>query len=122
MSLKPSEDIPMEIHPENDQFFRIEKGNGILIIGKDEEQQYDFHDGSAFVIPANTWHRVVNTSSQEYLKLYTIYSPPHHPDGKIDITKPIETSNDIKQSGGKYYSTNNYQLAFSRYKKQNHLC
>jgi mannose-6-phosphate isomerase-like protein (cupin superfamily) len=84
MSLKPKEEIGMEIHPDNDQFFRIEKGQGKCIIDGNE---YDLEDGVAIVVPAGAEHNVINTSDTEELKLYTIYSPPHHKDGIVRATK-----------------------------------
>ena len=84
MSLRPKEEIGMEVHPENDQFFRIEKGRGKCIIDGNE---YELNDGVAIVIPAGAEHNVINTSETEDLKLYTIYSPAHHKDGVIRTTK-----------------------------------
>lgn len=85
MALKPKEEIGNEVHPENDQFFRFEEGEGKVVFnGKIE---YTVADGSAVVVPAGTWHNVINTSSEKELKLYTIYSPAHHPDGTIHKTK-----------------------------------
>lgn len=84
MSLKPGEDIGKEIHEENDQFFRIEKGEGKCVIDGNE---YDLKDGSAIVVPAGSEHNVMNLSESEDLKLYTIYSPSHHQDGVIRATK-----------------------------------
>lgn len=88
MSLLPGEDIGFEVHPYITQFFRIEKGTGLLLIN---DQPYcNLQDGSAVVIPPNTRHNVINTSDFEDLKLYTIYSPPNHPENRIDINKPLE--------------------------------
>ena len=84
MSLKPKEEIGMEIHPDNDQFFRFEKGMGKCVIDGNE---YEVKDGSAIVIPAGAEHNVINISADEELKLYTIYSPAHHKDGIIRATK-----------------------------------
>ena len=84
MSLKPSEEIGMEVHPDEDQFIRFEKGEGKAILDGEESE---LKDGSAVVIPAGTNHNIVNTSSLEPVKLYTIYSPAHHPDGTIHATK-----------------------------------
>jgi mannose-6-phosphate isomerase-like protein (cupin superfamily) len=84
MSLKPKEEIGMEIHAENDQFFRFEKGEGKCIIDGNE---YVLGDGSVIVVPAGAEHNVVNTSETEDLKLYTIYSPAHHKDGVVRATK-----------------------------------
>lgn len=77
------DEIGMEVHPDNDQFIRIEKGTGKAILDGEESE---LKDGSAVVIPAGTDHNIVNTGSDP-LKLYTIYSPAHHPDGTIHKTK-----------------------------------
>ncbi len=84
MSLAPKEDIGLEVHEENDQFFRFESGRGRVIIDGNE---YEVKDGSAIVVPAGAEHNVVNTSGGEALKLYTIYSPAHHKDGVVRATK-----------------------------------
>lgn len=84
MNLKPNEEIGMEVHSDNDQFLRFEKGQGKCII---DGHEYDVGDGFAVVVPAGAQHNVINTSSAEELKLYTIYSPAHHKDGLIRITK-----------------------------------
>lgn len=84
MSLKPNEEIGMEIHNDNDQFFRFEKGQGKCIIDGNE---YAVEDGSAIIVPAGAEHNVINTSETESLKLYTIYSPAHHQDGIVRATK-----------------------------------
>lgn len=84
MSLTPSEEIGMEVHPDNDQFFRFEKGQGKCIIDGNE---YEVSDSVAVVVPAGAQHNVVNTSETDDLKLYTIYSPAHHKDGVVRETK-----------------------------------
>lgn len=84
MSLQPDEEIGMEVHPDNDQFFRFEAGVGKVVI---DGTEYEVADGDAVVVPAGAQHNVVNTSSTEPLKLYTIYSPAHHKDGIIRATK-----------------------------------
>lgn len=84
MSLKPLEDIGMEVHPDNDQFFRFEKGTGKVII---DGNNYDVSDGYAVVIPAGAQHNIINVSETEPLKMYTIYSPAHHKDGVVRLTK-----------------------------------
>ena len=84
MSIAPGEDIGMETHGDVDQFIRVEAGKGKSILNGEER---DLEDGSAVVIPAGTEHNIVNTSRSEPLKLYTIYSPPNHPDGTIHKTK-----------------------------------
>ena len=84
MSLKPGEEIGMEVHPDNDQFFRFEKGRGKCVIDGNE---YEVKDGAAVVVPAGAQHNVINLSSEEDLNLYTIYSPAHHKDGVVRATK-----------------------------------
>lgn len=96
MSLKPGEEIGREIHPENDQFFRFEQGEGKVIIDGNE---YLVKDGSAIVVPAGAQHNVINTSSTEELKLYTIYSPPHHQDGIVRQTKEEAEKNEAPFDG-----------------------
>lgn len=84
MTLQPNEDIGSEVHPDNDQFFRFEAGEGKVII---DGQEYIVGDGDAVVVPAGAEHNIINTSATEMLKMYTIYSPAHHPDGTIHQTK-----------------------------------
>jgi len=84
MTLQPNEEIGMEVHPDNDQFFRFEKGLGKAIIDGNE---YEIKDGSAVVVPAGSQHNIINVSATENLKLYTIYSPAHHVDGIVRATK-----------------------------------
>lgn len=96
MSLKPGEDIGMEIHTENDQFFRFEKGEGKCVIDGNE---YQLKDGSAVIVPAGAEHNIINTSATEELKLYTIYSPPHHKDGITRITKEEALANEADFDG-----------------------
>lgn len=83
MSLNPGEEIGMETH-ENDQFFRIEAGQGKVVINGAESL---LSDGDAVVVPAGAEHNVMNVSEHETLKLYTIYAPPHHKDGVMRGTK-----------------------------------
>lgn len=84
MSLKPQEEIGLEVHPNVDQFFRFEQGEGKVVMNGEEHL---VQDGSAVVVPAGAQHNVLNTSSRRDLKLYTIYSPPNHPEGTIHPTK-----------------------------------
>lgn len=84
MALKPGEEIGLETHAKTDQFIRIEGGEGKAVL---DGEEYDLKDGSAVVIPAGTEHNVINTSSTKALKLYSIYTPPEHPDGTIHKTK-----------------------------------
>jgi mannose-6-phosphate isomerase-like protein (cupin superfamily) len=78
MSLKPKEEIGLEIHPSTTQFFRIESGFGIAKVG---ERTLVLKDDISFIVPAGIEHNVKNISSTKPLKLYTIYSPPQHPAG-----------------------------------------
>lgn len=96
MSLTPNQEIGMEIHNENDQFFRFEKGSGKVIIDGNE---YEVKDGSAIVVPAGSEHNVINTSATERLNLYTIYSPAHHKDGIIRATKEEAEANEADFDG-----------------------
>ncbi len=96
MSLRPGEEIGMEVHEENDQFFRFESGKGKCIIDGNE---YDVGDGVAVVVPAGADHNVINTSDSEELKLYTIYSPAHHKDGIVRATKEEAEANEAEFDG-----------------------
>jgi mannose-6-phosphate isomerase-like protein (cupin superfamily) len=89
MHLKPSEDIGLETHEIVDQFLRIEKGEAKVILNGEESF---VKDGDAFVVPAKVKHNVINTSSDNPLKLYTVYSPPHHKDGTVHATKAAAES------------------------------
>jgi len=84
MSLRPKEEIGTEVHADNDQFFRFEKGEGKCVIDGNE---YLLTDGSVIVVPAGAEHNIINTSMTDDLKLYTIYSPAHHKDGIVRATK-----------------------------------
>jgi mannose-6-phosphate isomerase-like protein (cupin superfamily) len=84
MSLLPKEEIGLETHTDNDQFFRFEAGVGEVHI---DAEVYRIKDGDAIVVPAGAKHNIINTSSTLPLKMYTIYSPPHHKDGIIRATK-----------------------------------
>ena len=96
MSLQPKEDIGMEIHADNDQFFRFEKGQGEVII---DGNKYEVSDGSAIVVPAGAEHNIINVSDSETLKLYTIYSPAHHKDGIVRETKAEAMANEAEFDG-----------------------
>lgn len=84
MSLEPGEEIGLETHDGIDQFIRVEAGRGKARLN---ETEYQLEDGSAVIIPAGVAHNIINTSPQESLKLYTIYSPPEHPDGTVHQNK-----------------------------------
>ena len=97
MNLKPNEEIGMEVHPLNDQFFRFEKGEGKCVI---DGNSYELSDGSVIIVPAGAEHNVINTSGVDDLKLYTIYSPAHHKDGVVRATK-IEAEKDSPEFDGR---------------------
>ena len=84
MTLKPGEDIGEEVHDDIDQFFRIEEGKGKVII---DDVEHEVEDDFAVIVPAGAKHNLVNTSTDQPLKLYTIYSPPEHQEGIIRATK-----------------------------------
>lgn len=89
MSINVGEDIGLENHPHIDQFLRVEEGQGLVQMGKQKERldfQKKVSDDYAFMIPANTWHNVINTGNTP-LKLYSIYAPPQHPLGTVHETK-----------------------------------
>ena len=86
MSLNPGEEIGEEVH-DGDQFFRFEAGDGKMVI---DGKEYDVTDGDAVVVPEGASHNVINASLTEDLKLYAVYAPPQHEDGKVDEIKPDE--------------------------------
>jgi mannose-6-phosphate isomerase-like protein (cupin superfamily) len=89
MRIAPGEDIGKEVHPDHDQFIRIEAGQGRAELGPSEdvvEETHDVGDDWAIVIPAGIWHNVVNTGESD-LKLYSLYSPPEHPPDTVHRTK-----------------------------------
>jgi len=94
MSLLPNEDIGMEIHEENDQFFRFEKGEGLVVIN---DTEYEVEDGDAVVVPKGARHNVI--AGDKGLKLYTIYSPAHHKDGIVRATKNEAEQNEADFDG-----------------------
>ena len=96
MCLGPSEDIGMEMHPDVDQFFRIDAGSGKVVINGTEHK---ISNGSAIVIPAGAKHNVINDGTED-LKIYSIYSPPHHADKTIHKTKQ-DALNDKEHFTGK---------------------
>jgi len=85
MCLQPGEEIGNEVHKTVDQFFRIEQGEATFVFAGTEKHQAK--DGDAVVVPAGTYHNVINASKKAKLKLYTIYSPPNHPDKTLHRTK-----------------------------------
>jgi len=96
MSLLPSEDIGMEVHPNVDQFFRFEVGEGKAVLN-DEEIIFKAND--VVIVPAGTNHNIINTSTTEPLKLYTIYSPANHPEGIVHNTKADAVAAEAEHQG-----------------------
>ena len=96
MSLKPLEEIGMEVHPHTDQFFRFETGEGKVVIDGNE---YPVKDGDGVIVPAGAKHNVINTSKTSELKLYTIYSPPEHQDKVVRKTKEEAIANEEEFDG-----------------------
>ncbi|HXV32442.1 MAG TPA: cupin domain-containing protein [Gaiellaceae bacterium] len=89
MRIGPGEDIGREAHHDRDQFLRIERGTARVELGAAEDavdETHDVADDWAIIVPAGVWHNVVNTGEDE-LKLYSLYSPPEHPDGTVHRTK-----------------------------------
>jgi len=85
MCLRPSEEIGNEVHQNVDQFFRVEEGTAKFVFN--DKDEHVVGDGDAVVVPAGTYHNVINASSDKPLKLYTLYTPPNHPDGTVHKTK-----------------------------------
>ncbi|OGM05211.1 cupin [Candidatus Woesebacteria bacterium GWB1_43_5] len=96
MAIRPNEEIGMETHPDNDQFFRFEQGQGKCII---DGSQHQVKDGDAVIVPAGAEHNIINVSDSEDLKLYTIYSPAHHKDGIVRSTKAEATARQAEFDG-----------------------
>lgn len=89
MSISVGGEIGLEIHHDTDQFLRIESGNGLVMMGPSKDRlnyQRRLCSGYAVFVPAGTWHNIKNMGNQP-LKIYTVYSPPHHPHGTVQATK-----------------------------------
>ena len=89
MTLQPGDEIGQETHEEHDQFIRVEAGAGVVLLNG---ERHTLSDGSAVVIPAGVEHNVLNMSDDAPLRLYTLYSPPEHPDGTVQHTKADEAA------------------------------
>jgi len=96
MSLEVGEEIGEEIHLENDQFFRFESGIGHCSVN---ETEYFVKDGDVLIVPAGAKHNILNASSTDQLKLYTIYAPPHHKDGIVRHSKQDATERETLFNG-----------------------
>ena len=89
MSIPPGKDIGLEQHPATDQFLRVEAGSARIVMGSSKDKLDDSRElekDSAVIVPAGTWHNIINTGN-EPLKLYSIYAPPQHPAGTVHATK-----------------------------------
>lgn len=95
MTLQAGEDIGMEVHEDNDQFFRFEEGEGRVIVN---ESDYSVGDGDVVIVPSGASHNIINTGNGP-LKLYTIYSPAHHRDGIVRSTKADASTNEAEFDG-----------------------
>ncbi len=89
MSIDVGGDIGLEVHHGLDQFIRIEEGQGLVQMGESRDRldfQAYVRDDFIFIIPAGTWHNLINTGFKP-IKLYSIYAPPQHPHGTVHQTK-----------------------------------
>ena len=89
MSIPVGGDIGLEVHPHLDQFLRIESGDALVMMGRDRnflDYLEKVSDDYAIIVPAGTWHNIVNTGRTP-LKIYSIYAPPQHPFGTVQKTK-----------------------------------
>jgi mannose-6-phosphate isomerase-like protein (cupin superfamily) len=86
MCVQGGDELGNEVHPAVDQFFRIEQGEAKFVFDNGKEQAIA-KNGDAVIVPAGTYHNVINNSKSALLKMYTIYSPPNHPAGRIQKTK-----------------------------------
>jgi len=80
------------MHPYLDQFLRLEQGQGLVIMGKDKNDlsyKKRVAEDYVIIIPAGTWHNLINTGNVP-IKLYSIYAPPNHPHGTIHVKKEDE--------------------------------
>lgn len=96
MTLQPLEDIGEEIHPDNDQFFRFESGEGVCVI---DDNKYIIKADDIIIVPAGAKHNIINTSNDKPLKMYTIYGPSHHKDQIVRETKEDAMKNEAEFDG-----------------------
>jgi mannose-6-phosphate isomerase-like protein (cupin superfamily) len=89
MSIPVGGDIGLEVHPDNDQFLRVEQGRGRVQMGPDKDQlpfDKDVADDWVVLVPAGTWHNITNVGD-EPLKVYALYGPPDHKHGTVHRTQ-----------------------------------
>lgn len=94
MTIPVGGDVGLEVHPETDQFLRLEQGEATVLMGPAKDkltQEWQAGDDWAIVVPAGTWHNIVNVG-QTPLKLYSIYAPPHHAHGTVHRTQADATA------------------------------
>lgn len=106
MSLQPGESVGWEMHDHLDQFLRIERGTGTLRLGTsadDIAEEHTVADDWAMIVPAGTWHDVINTGDDE-LKLYSVYGPPDHPDGTVHATKADADADEAEESAHDHHA------------------
>ena len=99
MSIEPGSSIGLEVHPETDQFLRLDAGQGRYVMGPSEDQldfQQDVSDGWAIQVPAGVWHDVINTGD-EPMQVYAVYAPSHHAQGIVQET--AEQAEQDEESG-----------------------
>lgn len=92
MNIPVGGEIGLEVHPNTDQFLRLESGTGLVQMGKNKNNlsiQTYVYENSAVMVPAGTWHNIINVGNQP-MKLYTLYAPPQHPFGTVEPVKPNE--------------------------------
>jgi mannose-6-phosphate isomerase-like protein (cupin superfamily) len=106
MSLAVGENIGWEMHDNLDQFLRVESGTGTLKLGHSADEVAEEHavsDDWAMIIPAGTWHDVVNGGDSE-LKLYSVYAPPDHPPDTVHVTKAEAQAAEDEGSGHDHHA------------------
>jgi mannose-6-phosphate isomerase-like protein (cupin superfamily) len=89
MSIEPGRDIGLEVHPDRDQFLRIETGKGRVQMGPAEDDlpfEREVEDDWVVLVPAGAWHNITNVGDRP-MKLYALYAPPEHPHGTVHATK-----------------------------------
>ena len=99
MSIEPGASIGLEVHPETDQFLRLDAGQGRCVMGPSEDQldfQQDVSDGWSIQVPAGVWHDVINTGD-EPMQVYAVYAPSHHAQGIVQET--AEQAEQDEESG-----------------------
>jgi len=99
MSIEPGHDIGLEVHPDNDQFLRVEQGTAKVSMGpgKEQMQTWQASDGDGVFVPAGSWHNL-ESIGEEALKVYSIYAPSHHPHGTVHVTQANAEAAEVVES------------------------